>query len=443
MDIALSEILQDLNPAWDVIRAPLPVAPIRRDLQPLLLERLRDVSDRRALVVSGPRQIGKTEILRQLAFDLDRLGWPPANVVFFDFSDDRLTTAVSMREVVEAAPVAEASHAQVFLFDEVDRAQAWGRFVKGAVDRRQARFVLTSSAAAKLRQTGDESGLGRWDEFDVEPLSFSEFVRIASRQDDPRAGLEREPGAVESYLAVGGFPEHIGWSAREARARLRQEVADRAVRRDLTLAGVDVDRVARLLAYLLQESGGDLVVEHVRRVLETDRRSVSRWVDLLLSTGLVRRLPRWSRRPQARLRGRARIHAADPGLVAAFALGPLPHRDPNVRGKLVEAAVYRHLRTLPDAELGYDPEAGTADFVVQCALAGEVRRVVVEVTASTSVRTAKRAQIAGTMQRVKADAGVLVYGGTLRARVGELAALPLHEMLLDPLAALTEVVDAR
>jgi len=62
-------------------------------------------SQRRAAVLTGPRQVGKTTLLQQLADALVAQGVPPAQVTYFDFSDERLPAeGVSAREVVEYLP---------------------------------------------------------------------------------------------------------------------------------------------------------------------------------------------------------------------------------------------------------------------------------------------------------------------------------------------------
>jgi uncharacterized protein len=85
------EILQDQNPWWrsaDARRAS--AYPVRRELQREVVERAGRLADRRAVVVVGPRQVGKTVLLLQTADDLLTAGWPAANLTYFDFSDDRL-----------------------------------------------------------------------------------------------------------------------------------------------------------------------------------------------------------------------------------------------------------------------------------------------------------------------------------------------------------------
>src|SRR5947199_8528066 len=117
-------ILEDQNPWW---REPAHRSarryPVRRDLQPVVLTQLLRLDDRRALVLLGPRQVGKTVLLRQLADDLLDAELSPANLTYFDFSDDRLTGRVTPRDIADARPVGFApNQPRILLLDEVGRA---------------------------------------------------------------------------------------------------------------------------------------------------------------------------------------------------------------------------------------------------------------------------------------------------------------------------------
>src|SRR4051795_92557 len=133
--MSLADLMQDQNPWWrdDEIRRARGY-PVRRDLQPRILRRILRVEDRRASVLLGPRQVGKTVLLLQLADDLLEAGWPPRSLTYFDFSDDRLTERVAARDVVEALPEGqEPESPRVFLFDEIRQAPQWDRWLKQAV----------------------------------------------------------------------------------------------------------------------------------------------------------------------------------------------------------------------------------------------------------------------------------------------------------------------
>lgn len=431
----LQAILQDQNPWW---REPLARAargyPVRRDLQPGLLEKLLRVEERRAALVIGPRQVGKTVLLLQLADDLLERGLPPTHLTYFDFSDDRVTDEVSPRQVAETVPVGlEEERPRVFLFDEIRLGKSWDRWLKQAVDRKVGRIVATDSAASLLRDAGRESGQGRWDEHRIEGLSFREFSRLHSMPDETEGQVVRRlPNLAERYLALGGFPEHaLSESFPEVRRRLRADIVDRAILRDLARFEVDLTRVRDLFVYLVQDSGALFNASHRANDLGADPRTVSRWLELLEDTLLLIRLPKYAEHAAARLRGQPRIFAADPGLVNAFSL--LPARDEEVRAKVFEAAVYRHLRELVQQGTGdlsfyRRGENLEVDFVLE--RPGGL--VAVEVTSSPRLRPRKVERLRRAASRLKADRSVLIHGGLVEEEAEGIEALPMGRFLLDP-----------
>ena len=206
----LSELLQDQNPWWrDGQLRRARGYPVRRDLQSQILSQVLRLDDRRAMVLLGPRQVGKTILLLQLADDLLDQGWPPRNLTYFDFTDDRLTEEVTARGVAELQPVGfDPEHPRVLLLDEIRSAPNWDRWLKQAVDHRVGKIVATDSAAGLLRHESRESGLGRWDEHILETLSFREFVRLYAAPGETLEETVRQRGDLhERYLEIGGFPD--------------------------------------------------------------------------------------------------------------------------------------------------------------------------------------------------------------------------------------------
>jgi len=431
----LQAILEDQNPWW---RKPeVRVAeryPVRRDLQGHLLERLLDLGDRRAAVVLGPRQVGKTTLLLQLVDDLLDGGWPAPNLVYFDFSDDRVIEGTTAREVVEEQPVGvDPSRPRVLLLDEVRLAPNWDRWLKQAVDRGGHRIAVTDSAASLLRDAGRESGQGRWDEHRLEGLSFRELVRLLAPGEEVESAAARLPGLFERYLTSGGFPEHAASDDPiRIRQRLRSDVVERAILRDLAPAVESAAPVRDLFVYLMQRSGAIFNASGAGGELGRDERSIRRWVELLEETFLLVSLPRRTARSSSRLKPRPKLYAADPGLVSAFAAAPW-REDAEHRGRLFEAAVFRHLRDLArehDGELSYfrPRQDKEVDFVLD----GPAGVTAIEVTASTRLKPAKVARLKSAARELGAGRTVLVHGGLVEEEAAGVAAVPLPSFLRDP-----------
>jgi predicted AAA+ superfamily ATPase len=438
--MSFTPILEDQNPWW---REPAYRSarryPARRDLQSTVLAQILRRDDRRAVVLLGPRQVGKTILLRQTADDLLEAGLPPGNLTYFDFSDERLTNGATLREVAEARPLdCDPDQPRVLLFDEVRLGGEWDRWLKQAVDAGGYRIAVSDSAASLLRDGARESGQGRWDEHRLEGLSFREFLRLqAGPEDTVEDVLRRGPNQLERYLALGGFPEHaLSDDAPEVRRRLRGDIAERAILRDLSVFGVEVQRVKDLFVYLAQDSGAEFNSEARGNDLKADARTIREWVRLLSETLLVVRLDRFVHRAAASLRSTYKYYAADHGLVAAFAAAsPFSER---VRGQIFEAVVFRHLREAAislQAGLSYFRQSkgeGEIDFVLQAR--GDV--IGVEVTCSTRIRPEKVEKLRRAGQALDAARLLLIHGASLQETADVVQAVPLRSFLLDPVGVL-------
>src|SRR3954466_1753714 len=158
--MSLADLMQDQNPWWrDAAVRRARGYPVQRDLGAEILRRILRVDDRRATLLLGPRQVGKTVLLLQVADALLEKGWPPQNLTYFDFSDERITGEISARDVVEAQPFGlSPDYPRVFLLDEIRGAASWDRWLKQAVDAKVGRIVATDSAAGLLRAGAAESG---------------------------------------------------------------------------------------------------------------------------------------------------------------------------------------------------------------------------------------------------------------------------------------------
>jgi predicted AAA+ superfamily ATPase len=392
---AVRQVLQGFNPWWS--RKPDELPPFRRLAFEVCRRHLTDKALRRAVLLSGPRRVGKTTILLQIAQelvnDLDPLS------VFYISLDHPILKLVPLHEILriyhqdiypEGKPV-------VLLMDEIQYSNDWDLYVKHLVDHQPSyRVLATGSASVVHRQELAESGVGRWIRVPVPTLSFYEFLHLRGeslkripRQVAPRDLLKADHRRLVSiaarlrpvqplflrYLLVGGFPETVAAADVPFCQRiLREDVVERVLKRDMTaLFNVrNVNDLERLFIYLCLHSGGIFEVQTAAKALATPRSTVNNYLDLLEQANLIYRLPPTDLGGKKVLKAKHKVYLVDAALRNAVLLrGEEVLNDPNELGIIVETTVLRHLVSyyyLDTPRLCYWRETATnreVDVIVQ------------------------------------------------------------------------------
>ena len=409
----LTNLLRDQNPWWEnaVTRRAID-RPFKRFPFARLFEQLCQVQSQRAVILMGPRQVGKTVLLRQIIDALLDTGYPAPNLVYCNFDDPRLIDQVSLKDVVDCTPINRAGYLQelptTFIFDEVHFSPQWDMWLKRFVDEARGRFLLTDSLAHLLR-TGMESGQGRWYEIRIGSLSFAEFYHLRHGPAEVDSLIAHQE--VRAYLLQGGYPQHVyATNVKEVHQLLRDDIMSKAIARDLerTFKVRRLDSLEKLFVALVGESGSIFEATGRSNDLRVPRQTVVDWLHCLEDTGLLRQLPAYSTNLHTQLRTHPKVYATDPGLVAAFSASVDAWEN---RGRLVEAAVFRHAEEFCRVRGGgvhfYRKGRLKADFVL-CLPEGTV---VAEVTAAETPRSPKHHTLARVATEIGTSEALLIYYG--------------------------------
>ena len=285
-----------------------------RSLEPVIREALADTP---VVCLLGPRQCGKTTLVRQLA--------PHRAYISLDEHNYHQTALADPAGFVASLPDAVT-------LDEVQRAPALLPAIKHAVDqdRRPGRFVLTGSANLLMVPTVTESLAGRMEIAQLHPLTESEKARAPGRflsdllngtiQPGIRQEATPEAQSLQNRLVAGGYPEPLTRTPVRSRQWHRQylrSIIDRDVQ---DVARVrDAHELSRLLELLALRGAGLLNASNLADTLGLHRSTVDHYIAVLERLFLVRRLPAWHRNPARRLIRSPKVHLLDTGLAATLA----------------------------------------------------------------------------------------------------------------------------
>lgn len=348
---------------------------------------MEDSTLKRAILLSGPRRVGKTTILLQLADGLIASGHDPKSVFYISL-DHPLIKLLSMRRILEFyhETVHPLGKETVLLLDEIQYSKEWETEIKLLVDHHpNYRILATGSASVVHRERLAESGVGRWITVPVPTLSFFEFIHIRkepipevpkdlrptdlfahsqSKFDELATRFRALLPSFQQYLLVGGFPETaVQKNISLCQRLLREDVVERVLKRDMTaLFGIrNVNELEKLFIYLCIHSGGIVAHKTCSDALGTTTATVANHLALLEQANLIYRLPPADIGGKKVLKARNKYYLVDAALRNAVLLrGEEILMNPDEMGIIAETTVLRHLfayyyRDVPEIVYWRDP----------------------------------------------------------------------------------------
>jgi predicted AAA+ superfamily ATPase len=421
MERPLEATLRNSNPWWEGERiADLP--PVRRwAYEPVRRGLERGLTP--AVVLRGPRQVGKTTLLNQVIDSLLEEGVHPHRIFRVQFDDlpDLRKLSMPILDVCQWYADAilgtsfnraarEDKRAFIFL-DEVQNLADWAPQLKHLVDINPVRVLVTGSSALRI-EAGRDSLAGRVSTIEMGPLTLREIAEIrgfgrirgllepnglAPLRDKSFWIALREHGervrdvrnsAFEAYSARGAYPvAHARPDEPWERLAdfLRETVINRAIQHDLRMGPRGQKRDEHLLAevfrlacrYIGQSPKQALYLDEIRRAMHANIgwQRVLAYLKFLDGTLLIRLIEPLELRLK-RKRGPAKLCLSDHALRAAWlqevvplapsSLREVPHLA-DLAGRVADSTVGYFFRSIIGLDVAHFPERAAepeVDFVL-------------------------------------------------------------------------------
>lgn len=354
------------NPWWGgevEVDASYRDLPERTYLEPFYhLVQRREV--KRAVILLGPRRVGKTVILHQTIRRLLRSGIPGNRILFLSLETPVYTgTALETFVLRFQDRFRHGRDAPLtVIFDEIQYLKDWEVHLKSLVDSfPNIRFLASGSAAAALRLKSRESGAGRFTEFLLPPLTFAEYlafigretelIRIENKAHASARDIEALNAEFLNYLNYGGYPESVfnATVRKESGRFIKSDIIDKVLLRDLPqLYGIrDIQELNRLFTTLAYNTGNEVTLEELSQTSGVSKTTLTRYLEYLEAAFLVRRVHRIDQNARHFQRATSfKIYLTNPSMRAA--LFGHPADDDQSMGALAETALFAQWFHLPD-----------------------------------------------------------------------------------------------
>lgn len=360
------------------------------------------------VAVTGPRQTGKTTIIRQA---LERAGLPHQYVPL-DRPDDPLAGPGRLPDVADGGSLAqstdpsldrswlvrlwkgarqkakESERGFVLALDEVQHVEGWSGVVKGLWDRDRIdglplRVIVSGSAPWSLLVGLHESMMGRFFPIPVRHWSLAEMAHAFGF-------------SLDEYLFFGGYPGAAPLKADLNRWRryIQDTILGPAIQRDIVgLAHVRKPSLMRRLVALAPDYSGQILSYNkmVGQLQEAgNTTTLAHYLDLLSDAGIIAGLSKYSAKPYLGRASSPKLNVLNTAFMTASSGYALQEAraDRSFWGRIVESAVGAHLHNTrqTSTQLHYwrDDRGREVDFV----LSRGPRLLAIEVKSGGRRRTA-------------------------------------------------------
>jgi predicted AAA+ superfamily ATPase len=251
----------------------------------------------KAIILIGPRQVGKTTLVNSLLKDISYL--------FLD-GDDSVVSDTLANANTETLKSIIGNYKYVFI-DEAQRIPNIGLKLKIIMDQiKGVQVIVSGSSAFEINNATQESLTGRKFEYHLFPISWNEF--------EDNVGYIKAQQQLELRLLYGMYPDVINNFGNEYEI-LKNLVSSYLYKDILSLAGIrKVEVLEKILQALAFQVGSEVSYNEIAQLVGVDKNTVSNYIDLLEKTFVIFRLNSFSRNLRNEIKANRKIYFYDNGV---------------------------------------------------------------------------------------------------------------------------------
>ncbi|MDP3976214.1 MAG: ATP-binding protein [bacterium] len=297
------------------------------------------------LILNGPRQVGKTTLMKVYEKELREQGSP---TLFLNLENPNdLLLAEDYQRFLKTVRISQKK-TYVFL-DEIQLHSRPSNFLKWMYDEHRSNIKVFASGSANLdiKAKLQDSLAGRKKTFDITPFYFSEFLTAKGfkKNTNPITDEQRASLLLEEFLLYGGLPKIVLEEDYSIKQDLLEEYVSTYISKDIRhlIAENNVQTFNHLLIFLSKITGNLKNNERICKELEMNRLTLKRYLDLLEKTFIVDFLHPYFTHEITRIKKAQKVYFFDTGVRNSLLSNFSPLQGRNDAGSLFENVIYYRL----------------------------------------------------------------------------------------------------
>ncbi|MEK7526680.1 MAG: ATP-binding protein [Patescibacteria group bacterium] len=292
------------------------------------------------LVLHGARQVGKTHIMYYIEDYLQKKG---ETTHYIDLEDSRYVEILdggveSFLDYLKGEGLGNKK--LTVLIDEIQYLENPSSFLKLIADHNsEIQLIVSGSSSFNIKSKFSDSLVGRTVNFEVYPLSFTEFLRF---KETKTSMTDRLTNLYKEYIAYGGYPKIVLDDDISHKETYLQQIIDTYIKKDISdLANIKNTKKFNDLLKILASSSGQLInIQELSSICGIASQTITNYLEILEETYILRLVSPFSTSAKVEVAKTPKVFFYDTGILQMLWLKKL-QKEPV--GNVLETSIFSEL----------------------------------------------------------------------------------------------------
>ncbi len=248
------------------------------------------------IILNGPRQVGKTSLLKILMQELKNNNIPENRIFYLNFEEIQILEKINQNPENLLDYIIDKNKKNYFFIDEIQYLDNPSNFLKHIYDKYSSiiKIIATGSSSLELKAKFQDSLVGRKVSFNILPLDYEEFLIFKNYNDLNHLDKNNIPLEIKlkydkllkEYLIYGGMPAVALQDDAIKKEKLLSEYVDTYINKDIRSIGriENISKFNSILKILCSQIGNLLNINELSNTTNIPRRKIEKYLDLLKHT---------------------------------------------------------------------------------------------------------------------------------------------------------------